>query len=120
MSMTQAEMCAYIENVIQYMRPDIATDIKRYVWHSVKIFSGSPTFSLRSLERAFDFYLYDRDRWLQLYLNTIELTSDQIAFYELLTRGDMPESQKVAQFIEKTGKSKATYYNWKKKTKHDK
>ena len=105
------EKIEYIESVLPVIGDDITEVDKLEVWRNIKRFSGNQRFSLRTLIRAFQYYSYSKENWFNLFLNTLELTPDQLTFYKVIDNSGADQLEAVQK---ETGKSRKTFFRYKK------
>jgi hypothetical protein len=66
------ELGIYIESNMASMYDRFSDDERSSVWNKVKRFLDNPNFSLRSLNRAFNFYRHNPENWYALWIKTIK------------------------------------------------
>lgn len=69
--------------------------------------------NIRTLIKMFDFYLFDNINYKILLMPMIE-NDNEIELIAELMRSDLPVNEQIKLFIGQTGKSRATYFNYKK------
>ena len=110
MTIPQKELIQYIDTILPDIRSPLKLETKREIWRQVKIFSSNPRFSIRSLVRAFEFYKYDKSKWLPMFLSSLSLTQDQKIWYEVMADNNKSAKTKAKEFAKKTGKSERAFY----------
>jgi len=73
-------------------------------------------FNFRTINKIVDFYKFDKQNWRELALEEIPKDEELVIIIKLM-RKNIPVSIQIKQFIEETGKSRATYFRLKKKLK---
>ena len=60
------------DNLESFYGNKLHIEEKRSIWEKVKRFIDAPNFSIRALNRAFMFYMHDRDNWYEMWLRTMK------------------------------------------------
>lgn len=124
MRLSHKELIQHIEEIVPEMHKDLSLTDRQDVWAKIKIFSGNKNFSVRCVSRAFEFFKYDKHNWLNMFLNTLNMTDDERQFHEekeqqravvrQLQEVDAPEYDKIKEFERLTQRDERTYYRIKK------
>jgi hypothetical protein len=96
----------------------VSEDIKKQVYEIIdsKVNEATKDFNFRTLRKLIAFVNYDSAKAVQLFEATTETDEDKEAYLQVITQTDVVNSQ-IKLFIEKTGKSRATYFRIKKSFK---
>ena len=73
--------------------------------------------NFRTLIKTFDLLLYSEKNAEMLLKSTLKTDETKKIIIELMKKDNLTEAQKIVEFIEKTGKSRATYFRIKKELK---
>jgi hypothetical protein len=110
MTLTHKELISYVEEILPNIHTKLSIEDKKLVWGKIKQFSDNQRFSVRSLIRAFDFYQYDKDNFMHMFVSSLKLTEEQKIYYQLANDKSKTAKEKATEFATKTGKSSRSYY----------
>ena len=116
MTMQPQEVIQYVEKIMPKLSTPISLEQRLAVWEQIKRFADNPSFSIRSLLRAMEFFHLDPDNWLTLYVNTLSLSSEQKILYSVREEFKTVKEQEKA-WITQTGMGRAQFYRTKKSIK---
>jgi len=114
MALSQKELIKYIDTILPNIQSPLLPKTKREIWKQIKMFSGNPRFSVRSLVRAFEFYRYSKSTWIPMFLSSLSLDSQQKIYYEIVADKNKSARTKAKEFATRTGKSTRQWYRVKK------
>jgi hypothetical protein len=99
-------------------KENVSEEIKRKVFEIIdsKVNEATKDFNFRTLRKLIAFVNYDSTKALQLFEATTETDEDKEALLQVIAQTDVVNSQ-IKLFIEKTGKSRATFFRIKKSFK---
>jgi len=112
MILQPSEVIQYVETILPKLDTKLKLAERKAVWEHVKRFADNPSFSIRSLLRAMEFYRLDKKNWLTQYVYTLNLTLEQKILYSVREEFKTPKQQETA-WMGRTGMSRASYHRTK-------
>jgi len=93
-------------------REDLSEDERKHILNFLFEVTDETTanLSVRLYNQFVKLYLSNPEKWRGLALEQVEATKED---YKELLLSDLPPREKIKVFVERTGKSKRTFYRWK-------
>lgn len=114
MLLQPAEVIAYVEKILPSLATGLPVKDREAVWEQVKPFSDNPSFSIRSLLRAMEFYRLDPKNYLTLYVHSLHLSAEQKILYSVREEFTATKDQQT-EWSARTGRSRAEFFREKKR-----
>lgn len=114
MDLSPKETVEYIDSIIYKIDSPLSKKDRTEIWDKVRIFAGNSRFSVRSVDKAFRFYKYNKENWYQMLLSSLQLSDDQRVYYKVSAEKDKTAKERASEFARLTNKSTRSYYRIKK------
>ena len=93
---------------------NIPLEIAKFIENNTNEATKTEFLNLRTPIKFFQIYKSNSENWKTLCLEQLQFDEDLLIVYELLKRS-ISDRERIEEFIEKTGKSRRTYFRYKKK-----
>ena len=91
----------------QSLKPDEREEIYKFIEINS---SPSTEMSLRTLIKLYHFYLYDKKLWRELGMRILKASPHKDLVWELMNSKDQSVKDQEAEYVKKTGRSRADFY----------